>query len=71
VESVRTTRPLRSGRFQKAATYTALGKQCVQLEKQWGAKPHRIFYMATPSSMFGEIPKETLNKDRLKNFRLL
>ena len=45
------------GDFKKAATYAALGAQCAKLEKQWGAKAHRIFYMATPPSMFGEIPK--------------
>ena len=26
------------------------------LEKEWGAKAQRIFYMATPPSLFGEIP---------------
>ena len=31
--------------------------QCAKLEKEWGAKAHRIFYMATPPRMFGEIPK--------------
>src|SRR5471032_455255 len=45
------------GDFKKPATYAALGSQCAKLEKQWGAKAHRIFYMATPPSMFGEIPK--------------
>src|SRR5271156_6588025 len=45
------------GDFKKPATYAALGKQCAKLEKQWGTKAHRIFYMATPPSMFGEIPK--------------
>src|ERR1019366_6395805 len=45
------------GDFKKLQTYTALGEQCAKLEKQWGAKVHRIFYMATPPSMFGEIPK--------------
>jgi glucose-6-phosphate 1-dehydrogenase len=45
------------GDFKKPATYAALGKQCAQLEKEWGVKAHRIFYMATPPSMFGEIPK--------------
>ena len=45
------------GDFKKLQTYTALGKQCAKLEKEWGAKVHRIFYMATPPSMFGEIPK--------------
>src|ERR1039458_3960454 len=45
------------GDFKKLETYTALGEQCAKLEKEWGAKVHRIFYMATPPSMFGEIPK--------------
>ena len=45
------------GDFKKAATYTALGRECAKLEKSWGTKAHRIFYMATPPSMFGEIPK--------------
>jgi glucose-6-phosphate 1-dehydrogenase len=45
------------GDFTKLVTYTALGKQCVKLEKEWGTKAQRIFYMATPPSMFGEIPK--------------
>jgi glucose-6-phosphate 1-dehydrogenase len=46
-----------AGDFKKLPTYTALGKECLKLEKQWGAKAQRIFYMATPPSMFGEIPK--------------
>jgi glucose-6-phosphate 1-dehydrogenase len=45
------------GDFKKPQTYSALGAQCASLEKEWGAKAHRIFYMATPPSMFGEIPK--------------
>jgi glucose-6-phosphate 1-dehydrogenase len=45
------------GDFKKPQTYAALGDQCARLEKEWGAKTHRIFYMATPPSMFGEIPK--------------
>jgi glucose-6-phosphate 1-dehydrogenase len=45
------------GDFKKPQTYTALGAQCARLEKEWGDKVHRIFYMATPPSMFGEIPK--------------
>src|SRR5580658_6363581 len=45
------------GDFKKLQTYTALGKECATLEKEWGAKAHRIFYMATPPVMFGEIPK--------------
>jgi len=44
------------GDFKKPQTYSALGAQCTKLEKKWGAKVHRIFYMATPPSMFGEIP---------------
>jgi glucose-6-phosphate 1-dehydrogenase len=46
-----------AGDFKKPTTYAALGKQCAKLEKEWGTKAHRIFYMATPPSMFGEIPK--------------
>src|SRR5208283_3653915 len=46
-----------AGDFQKLPTYTALRKQCAKLEMEWGTKAHRIFYMATPPSMFGEIPK--------------
>ena len=45
------------GDFTKLETYTVLGQQCVKVEKEWGAKAHRVFYMATPPSMFGEIPK--------------
>jgi len=45
------------GDFKKLQTYTTLGEQCAKLEKEWSAKAHRIFYMATPPSMFGEIPK--------------
>jgi glucose-6-phosphate 1-dehydrogenase len=45
------------GDFTKLQTYKALGGLCAKLEKEWGAKAHRIFYMATPPSMFGEIPK--------------
>jgi glucose-6-phosphate 1-dehydrogenase len=45
------------GDFKQLSTYTALGRQCANLEKQWGVKAHRIFYMATPPAMFGEIPK--------------
>jgi glucose-6-phosphate 1-dehydrogenase len=45
------------GDFKKLPTYKILGEQFGALEKQWGTKAHRIFYMATPPSMFGEIPK--------------
>jgi len=56
------------GDFKKLQTYTALGEQCAKLGKEWGTKVHRIFYMATPPSMFGEIPqylgKAGLARDR-------
>ncbi len=45
------------GDFKKLATYTALGKRCAGLEQDWGARSHRVYYLATPPSMFGEIPK--------------
>jgi len=45
------------GDFKANATYTELGHQCASLEKEWGAKGQRIFYMATPPSLFGEIPR--------------
>ena len=46
-----------SGDFTKPSTYAALGKRCTALETQWKAKAQRIFYMATPPSMFGVIPR--------------
>ncbi|HYW80621.1 MAG TPA: glucose-6-phosphate dehydrogenase [Thermoguttaceae bacterium] len=45
------------GDFTKLRTYSDLGEQCAKLEKAWNAKVHRVFYMATPPAMFGEIPK--------------
>jgi glucose-6-phosphate 1-dehydrogenase len=45
------------GDFKGPQTYSALGEQCTKLEKEWDAKAHRVFYMATPPSLFGEIPK--------------
>lgn len=45
------------GDFKKPETYAVLGEHCAKLENEWGTKAHRIFYMATPPSMFGEIPK--------------
>ena len=35
----------------------ALEARCAKLKQEWGAKAHRIFYMATPPSLFGDIPK--------------
>jgi glucose-6-phosphate 1-dehydrogenase len=56
------------GDFKKLPTYSAIGQQCTQLEKEWDAKAHRIFYMATPPTMFGEIPnylgESGLSRDR-------
>jgi glucose-6-phosphate 1-dehydrogenase len=45
------------GDFKSPATYAELAERCSALEKEWNAKAHRIFYMATPPSLFGEIPK--------------
>ena len=44
------------GDFKSNATYKELSNQCANLEKEWGSKAQRIFYMATPPSLFGEIP---------------
>jgi len=56
------------GDYEKSQTYTSLGKECEKLEKEWKVKARHIFYMATPPSMFGVIPKfiseAGLNKDR-------
>src|ERR1017187_6808041 len=43
------------GDFKQPSPYAALGRQCTKLEKQWGVNAHRIFYMAPPPAMFGEI----------------
>jgi glucose-6-phosphate 1-dehydrogenase len=45
------------GDFKKIQTYKGLGERCAKIEKEWGEKASRIFYMATPPSLFGEIPK--------------
>ena len=44
------------GDFKSNLTYKELSDQCSNFEKEWGAKAQRIFYMATPPSLFGEIP---------------
>ncbi len=58
------------GDFKKLQTYRTLGEHCNRLEKEWNAKAHRIFYMATPPSMFGEIPnylgKAGLSQERTR-----
>ena len=45
------------GDFFNLTTYKKLGAQCDALDSQWGCKAHRIYYMATPPTMFGVIPK--------------
>ncbi len=45
------------GEFEKLQTYTVLGEECAKLDKKWVSRAHRIFYMATPPSVFVEIPK--------------
>ncbi len=45
------------GDYKQSSAYTALAKRCAALEKDWGAPAHRIFYLATPPSLFGVIPK--------------
>lgn len=45
------------GNFKNLQTYKTLDQYCKKLEKKWKTKAHKIFYMATPPSMFGEIPK--------------
>jgi glucose-6-phosphate 1-dehydrogenase len=58
------------GDFKRLETYAALGARCADLEREWGALARRIFYMATPPSLFGEIPtylgKAGLNKVRAR-----
>jgi glucose-6-phosphate 1-dehydrogenase len=44
------------GDFKGNATYKELSDLCEKMEKEWGAKAQRIFYMATPPSLFGVIP---------------
>jgi glucose-6-phosphate 1-dehydrogenase len=44
------------GDFKSDATYKELAGQCAKVEKEWGAKAQRIYYMATPPSLFGVIP---------------
>jgi glucose-6-phosphate 1-dehydrogenase len=45
------------GDFKSNATYKELGARCAGFEREWSAKAQRIFYMATPPSLFGEIPR--------------
>jgi glucose-6-phosphate 1-dehydrogenase len=45
------------GDFKRPETYKMLKQLCAHFEKQWRAKANLVFYMATPPSLFGEIPK--------------
>jgi glucose-6-phosphate 1-dehydrogenase len=44
------------GDFKSDATYKELSGLCASLEREWGSRADRIFYMATPPFLFGEIP---------------
>jgi glucose-6-phosphate 1-dehydrogenase len=44
------------GDFKGKATYKQLAELCESLEKEWGTKAQRIFYLAVPPSLFEEIP---------------
>jgi len=44
------------GDFKSHATYAELNHLCEGMEKEWGVKSQRIFYLATPPFLFGEIP---------------
>lgn len=46
------------GDFTKPEIYTTLKNNCEKLESDWKEKIQKIFYMATPSVMFGIIPKQ-------------
>lgn len=62
------------GDFTKKETYTALKKQCEDLESVWKTDAQHIFYMATPPAMFSEIPqhlKEEGLSDDIKRSRLV
>jgi len=56
------------GDLKNLQTYVALEEQCAELEKRWRTKAQRIFYLATPPGMFGEIVKH-LGKARLARDR--
>jgi glucose-6-phosphate 1-dehydrogenase len=65
---------LLEGDFTKKETYTALKKQCEDLDEKWKTKAQRVFYMATPPAMFSEIPKHLKEEglsDDLQHSRLV
>ena len=45
------------GDFKSPETYAELARRCDAVDQEWGVKAHRIFYMAVPPILFGEIPK--------------
>jgi glucose-6-phosphate 1-dehydrogenase len=45
------------GDLTDTTTYKTLRAQCDKYDLEWQTKSQRIFYMATPPSMFGVIPK--------------
>ncbi len=60
------------GDFKEQKTYAALSEQCKKLESDWNcSSSHYIFYLATPPSLFFEIPKYLdeagLSNDREKS----
>ncbi len=44
------------GDFKKLQTYESLKAEIDKQAQSWGTKPHCIYYMATPPSLFTEIP---------------
>lgn len=52
------------GDFDNQKTYSAIAQECTKIEKEWGVKAHRIYYMATSPSFFGIIA-ENLNSSGL------
>jgi len=49
------------GDFKKPEIYNLLKEHCTKLEEDWHTQAQRIFYMATPSVMFGIIPVQLKN----------
>ena len=45
------------GDFDDPAAFSALSERLAGLDAQWNAKAHRIFYLATPPSLFGTLAR--------------
>jgi len=56
------------GDFLDLGTYTSVKEHCIRLETELNSKIQKVFYMATPPSMFGSI-SEYLGKAGLSNDR--